>query len=198
MKKGILVEELIEAAREGDNEKVKDILQITNVDVNCRDEEGYCALIKASIKGASKTIETLLSAGALVDLKDNVSARHLKRLHFDHFRSWCGIEGCCRFQCACICLQDGDTSLIRAAYWGAVDGVDILLEAGAKVDEQNKAGWTALQCAARRGNTAIVQRLLAAGAKPDLKNKDGKTALGYASENCHADVVMVLKSTITR
>lgn len=35
------------------------------------------------------------------------------------------------------CTQDGDTSLIRASYWGETDAVEILLGAGAKVNKQN-------------------------------------------------------------
>lgn len=45
------------------------------------EQEGYCALIKASIKGAKGVLQTLLAAGAFVESQDKVRKTvHSKRL----------------------------------------------------------------------------------------------------------------------
>jgi ankyrin repeat protein len=56
----------------------------------------------------------------------------------------------------------------------------MLLARGARVDDANVAGETALLAAARRGHADAVSLLLAAGARIDRANAAGETALHVA------------------
>ena len=64
------------------------------------------------------------------------------------------------------------TPLQEAARKGWVDGVELLLRSGAKVDIEDEVGATALLLSVRSNRPACAQRLLAAGANP----AGGKTA----------------------
>jgi hypothetical protein len=69
------------------------------------------------------------------------------------------------------------------------------------VDEQSKAGWTALHMTVSSGNVAGVKLLLRHGARPDIKNRIGVTPLDYArqwqqkfpADQNHAEVVRLLE-----
>jgi len=72
--------------------------------------------------------------------------------------------------------------------------VQLLLEAGAKVDETDKYGQTALMLAAGRGNMHIVKLLLAANADTKLVSKSRATAYDFAFENMRKEVAQLLKN----
>ena len=55
--------------------------------------------------------------------------------------------------------------LLDVAWWGDVDAVAALLDAGAKVDHPGARGLTALHAAAAQGDAEVVDQLLAAGAR---------------------------------
>ncbi|MCP8937573.1 ankyrin repeat domain-containing protein [Alsobacter sp. SYSU M60028] len=59
--------------------------------------------------------------------------------------------------------------------------VDLILARGARLDDADNRGRTALMTAAEMGHDAIVRRLAAAGANTALRDRDGKTALDLAS-----------------
>ena len=56
----------------------------------------------------------------------------------------------------------------------------LLMDAGAKLDEQDNRGRSALMIAAALGHTTAVDLLLARGANKTLRDKDGKTAADLA------------------
>ena len=70
--------------------------------------------------------------------------------------------------------------LCKAAYYGELDKVRELLADADDVNEQLRAGITALMSASRYGHTEIVEALLSAGARTDLRDKEGKTAADVA------------------
>ncbi len=59
--------------------------------------------------------------------------------------------------------------------------MDLLLKAGAKIEETSSNGWTALIFAAIRGKDDCIDILLKAGAKIDGTDNDGGTALMNAA-----------------
>ena len=73
---------------------------------------------------------------------------------------------------------DGYTALMYAAECGNVPAVLLLLEAGAKVDVQNKNGNTALMIALTRMHADfMVKALVLAGASETIKNNFGECAI---------------------
>lgn len=58
----------------------------------------------------------------------------------------------------------------------------LLIDAGAKLDEQDNRGRSALMIAASLGHTTAVDLLLAHGADKGLRDKDGKTAADLAAD----------------
>jgi ankyrin repeat protein len=88
---------------------------------------------------------------------------------------------------------DGTTALQWAAHWNDVDGVKLLLTAGADPKLANRYGVTPLSEAASVGNGAIVAMLLKAGADPkSLTTPDGETVLMTAARAGSVEAVMAL------
>ena len=77
-------------------------------------------------------------------------------------------------------IDGGVTPLILAAWTRRLPVMDLLIKAGARVDERDDNGETALIWAADTGGIESVRRLLAAGADPTLTGTPGRTALEYA------------------
>ncbi|GMH36922.1 hypothetical protein BSKO_04795 [Bryopsis sp. KO-2023] len=84
------------------------------------------------------------------------------------------------------------TPLHAAAEEGHVDVVEILLEAGAEIDAQNRAGGAALHSAVQKDHLEVVKVLVKAGATVDLKTDDGFTPLLMATFNVHLEVAEFL------
>ncbi|KAF8063397.1 ankyrin repeat-containing domain protein [Lyophyllum atratum] len=98
-----------------------------------------------------------------------------------------------------------NTNALKAAAWyGNLDMITLLLEAGADVNEipdyeqmlrsEREDGLgTALHEAAEGGQKEAVELLLERGADPSLKNSVGKTALDIAKEKQQVAVIEVLE-----
>ncbi len=71
----------------------------------------------------------------------------------------------------------GSSPLITAAVFGRTEAANVLIGAGAALDQQNNDGWTALIIAAFFARVDIVEALLAAGADKSIRNSSGWTAL---------------------
>lgn len=74
--------------------------------------------------------------------------------------------------------DQGAFALVPRPAEAVLEAVEVLLGAGAQVDEMGPSG-TALMAAARHGQLEVVERLLQAGADPELRH-EGKTALDLA------------------
>lgn len=96
---------------------------------------------------------------------------------------------------------------------GRVETVELLLEAGARVNAVDADGVSALMWAsgseatgddngsgrvlrmlekAEKGQMKVVQLLLRYGAKPDMRDKDGITAIMFACYHGHTDAAIAL------
>lgn len=70
--------------------------------------------------------------------------------------------------------------------------VEALLKSGAKVNECEEDGASALAWAAVRSNVEVARRLLRAGADPNLANEPGITPLAIAISNGSAELAILL------
>ncbi|GAA5801767.1 DIL domain-containing protein [Helicostylum pulchrum] len=81
---------------------------------------------------------------------------------------------------------DGSTPLIYASCFGKIEVVRFLLQVGAKVDVQDKIGWTALMWATTNGHGQIVKLLLEYSASSSTRSRSGRTIYDLVdTENEH-------------
>jgi len=90
---------------------------------------------------------------------------------------------------------EGQTPLMLAAQaeQNVVAVVNLLLTQGAKVNEVDRYGNTALIYAAQTGDLDAVKALVAHGADASIKNKSGATALNFAEGDEHFSVTEFLQ-----
>lgn len=93
----------------------------------------------------------------------------------------------------------GATDLIRAARYGDAAAVKLLMGQGAKINERDGCGMTALMYASQEGHAEIVGFLIENGADVSAETgetaryESGVTALLLATVRGHAEVANILK-----
>ena len=84
------------------------------------------------------------------------------------------------------------TPLIAAAYAGNSEIIGLLLDKGAKLEEQDRLHKSALIYAAGMGHTSVVEQLLKADALINAAYADGLTPLMWAAGQGHTETVKLL------
>ena len=87
---------------------------------------------------------------------------------------------------------DGATALHWAAYRDDLESADLLIRAGANVNQVNDLRVTPLMLAATNGSSAMVGRLLLAAANPNASLESGETPLMAAARTGSAETVRLL------
>jgi uncharacterized protein len=82
-------------------------------------------------------------------------------------------------------VRDGGelTPLIYVAREGCIECARVLVEAGAKINQVSKYGWTPLLTATQNRHYQLAAYLLEHGADPNIANKGGWTPLYLATDN---------------
>ncbi len=88
--------------------------------------------------------------------------------------------------------QYGNTPLLWAAMLGESNMVRVLLASGAKANDTNDGGQSALHLAK---NAEVAKLLLSAGANRDLQTKMGRTPVDTALDDRRFDVLSILTNT---
>ncbi len=195
---GGLEKPLMAASREGKLDMAKFLIETEGAMVNERDAEGNTPLIAAAGACQNKMARYLIEKGAEVNAANSrygstalsIAAGkcddpRVIRLLLDngadlHVRN-----------------NGGDTPLLVAVKHDNRKTVEMMLQAGADIDEQNE-GYTALMIAARRGYRGIVALLIEKNADLDIKNDIGKTALRLAKDYGQSEVVDLLEKAGAR
>jgi ankyrin repeat protein len=187
------------AAFFGVEDVVKLLLDIGEVDVDSKDNDGQTPLSWACENGHAAVIKLLLETGKVnFDSKDSGGLTPL---------SWAALNG--HIAAVKILLETGKaqpdlkdrygrTPLLWAARKGRVAVVKLLLDT-AKVDPNSKDGKhssTPLLWATRNGHEAVVRLLLEASeADVNTKDKDNQTPLLWATRNGSQAIFKLLLET---
>lgn len=182
---------LIKAAKEGDKEVVKLLLE-AGVNVNyCEYEREGAALIAAAENGNLDIMQILLKAGADVNIGKHQKGTPLMIA---------AEEG--KIKSVKFLLQEkadidaGDylstTALMLASKNGKLKCLKLLLDAGANVKAKNQSGDSAVSYARHSGHKECMDALVAAGADPNEKDCAN---IGQACGKNHVDCLQELLKT---
>jgi uncharacterized protein len=99
--------------------------------------------------------------------------------------------------------KKGTTPLMLGTQLGFGEGIDLMLDKGAKikanVDAANRSGETALITAVHLRNPEIVRLLLKAGANPDKKDSvAGLSAREYAAQDGRANAISSIIDSVSK
>ena len=191
--------ELWEACREGDLERVRQLIQEGH-NVNRRDNCGVTPLMEAARYGHDQVVQELIRAGADVNGKGKDKRTAL------HLASWCGRSSVIKTLAEAGANPNvldvlGMTPLMWAAYLGCANVVVELIRAGADVSVVSSREWlslvvvsshewlsvaagsTALHFAATWNKIECGVLLVEAGADMRTKNKNSNSPLDLASHD---------------
>ncbi len=182
------VRALIGAARRGDLEMARGLLDADPTLAGASDQDGQTAM-QAAIYGNHPEIVALLrERGAAPTIFEAAALGDLAALDAALARNPESVR---------VYSYDGWTALHLAAHYGQIEAARRLLAAGANISAHSWNGQDSEPihaAAARKGNTAMVALLLDAGAQVNARQHAGFTPLHQAAQNGDAELVTLLLS----
>ncbi len=163
--------DLHRAAEDGSVSRTEVALLEESIDINRGNPRGLTPLMLAAHRGFPQVTKMFLDAGADVEImSDFGSALHLS-LMSKHLavttqlmKAGADVEAIC---------PSGHKPIHSAALAGWLEGMGVLIDAGADVDAETEDDkLTSLHFAAGRGDVEVVRMLLGAGANPLLLSND--------------------------
>jgi uncharacterized protein len=189
--KGI-AEVLVDAARAGNIERVKELLA-TGHSVNSLDANGRTALHEATAVGNVEVVKVLYSAGADIKIQDSagISPEYI----ILHFRDNTKRNEMIRSLPRSYSFNrggNGPWTLAAAIAHRRVAVVEMLLKLKVDPNEPDDSGNYPLNLASTKGDSDIVQLLLSFGAKVDLRSRSGSLPLHDAALSGQTKIVLML------
>ncbi|KAK9062275.1 hypothetical protein SSX86_019461 [Deinandra increscens subsp. villosa] len=216
------------AAREGQIEVCKYLLEELKLDVNTKDEDGETPLIHAARQGHISTAKYLIEHGANPSLSSELGATALHHVagtgHIELMELLisCGVDVNSQSESGTpliwaaghgqqdalnlllkynadpnIETDDGITPLLSTVAAGSLQCLDLLVQAGAKVNII-AGGATPLHIAADIGNSELITCLLKAGADPNMTDEDGLKPVQVAAARGNRGAVEILLTLSSR
>ncbi len=157
------------AARKGDLEKVKRIIDRDPNQINAQDLLKMTPLYLASMKGHTEVVEFLLEHGADIELGNDLNERPLaKAAKFGHYDT---VKVLLEHGATANCRDKfGRAPLHDAAMWSGRDIIDILISYGADVSAKDNDNDTPLHQAVMLENMKAAKALVEHGADLLAKN----------------------------
>lgn len=152
----VLTAQLVEAVKNNEITKVRELIQ-QKADVNAVDDKGNSLLIVASAEGYTDVVAALLESGA--DVKAVDSGMQATALHAAAYRCFPRVmELLVKYgiDINAVGPKNGYTALHDSVWQNNIEGVKILVGAGAKRDIRGKDGKTPLDLAKKNGNKEII------------------------------------------
>uniref|UniRef100_A0A158P9B5 ANK_REP_REGION domain-containing protein n=1 Tax=Angiostrongylus cantonensis TaxID=6313 RepID=A0A158P9B5_ANGCA len=182
-------------ARDGNVEKVEEILSKYPELINRSDKDGFTALHYAAKYGNLKVVEVLLKLGASADVKSkaNTTPLHMSARYCRPYAHYSA-----RSNASSTSLQFMDVSTPSSGFTttnktAAI--VNTLVRHGANVDAADAYGLTPLHYAAMKGNQQAARALLMNCAAVNSRGVKGMTPLLTACVHGSDDVVCLLLSS---
>lgn len=215
-------DELIEAVRIGDAERVGLLLTEDPGLASIRDADGVSVLMLSRYRSNRTVSDALLAADPELDIHEAAAFGYLDRLR----------ERLEEDPSRVVSLSaDGYTALHFAAFFAKPEAARTLLEAGAPVDvvaenemrvqplhsaaagrqveicrlllaagadvnARQAGGFSPLHEAAQNGDPEMVELFLSAGADPDATTDEGRTSADIADASGHQDVARRLRAVV--
>ncbi|MGD8539919.1 MAG: ankyrin repeat domain-containing protein [Candidatus Aminicenantes bacterium] len=186
----VISDEIHDAAKKGDLEKIQKILRENPELLDTPDKSGFTPLHWAVIYGKKDMIEYLIGRGA--DIKG----------HREALRGWTPLQAALfayNNDVADLLVthgalndldrEEGLTYLYQAASSGNASLIDKLVEKGMPATAQNKYGDTPLHKVAIKGHISAAEALLKNGADIDAKNLKGEAPIHVAELSGQAKMV---------
>lgn len=174
---------IIDAAKSGDVDAVRRILASDPAAASHRDPSGETPLIAALYRGHREVVELLIDAGAPLDIFSAAATGRVPEL-----------EAALPGASLSAYSYDGWTALHLAAFFGQLEAVRRLVDAGAPVSvaSTNSMRNTPLHAASAGGHSEVALLLIERGANVHAADAGGHTPLHIAAENGQAEVVRAL------
>lgn len=178
------IDELIEAVKIGDADRVVDLVKTNPGLLNARNASGESAVIAALYRGHRVVVDRLIAAGAELDAFASAATGRVDELG-NALRSPDAVDSY---------SYDGWTPLHLAAFFGQLEAARLLLDRGASVSpvSKNSLRNTPLHAACAGGHGAIALLLIERGADVNAGDAGAHTPLHIAAENGLAAVVKAL------
>ena len=173
---------LMIAARQGNLAAVRSLL-VHGADMNAKEgAQGQTALMWAVARRNPEVVRVLLETGADLHARTKSSRRHVLL---------CCQKSLGKTEGVVWVEQGGFTPLLFAARHGDAVSAELLLAAGAPIDDTAAVGTTPLVVAAQHGFHEVASMLLEKGADPDAAGA-GQAALHWAALRGDRELVEIL------
>lgn len=180
-------EELIDAVKAGDAERVAAMVRDEPALAAVRDADGVSALMLSRYRANRALTDALVAAIPELDVFEAAALGYLDRLRecLEDDSSRAGARS-----------ADGYTAIHFAAFFAKPEAARILLEAGAPVDvvADNEMRVQPLHSAAAGRQIEICRLLLAAGAEVNARQVGGFTPLHQAAQNGDPEMIELFLS----
>ena len=185
---------LISAVKRGAIDDVRKYLQ-DGGDPNYQDDCGWAAIHHAAFRDDSEILELLIRVPGLdINAQDK---RGQQALHIAAERGCSNIVFLQAYKSKIHLTSDknGQNALHRAAWSGSMPTIDILLDLGFDLHEQDRSGDMVLHIIAQQGHDAMMKRICERSElEVNLGGHKMLTPLHYAAENGHYDMTQLLLS----